>query len=139
VASIVVPGGALPAGNTPLTAEYGGDSNLGAGTASFTAHVSKAGSTIDAKVTPKHPKAGHKVRLKITVEGANGVQATGQVQVKVGGKTLTATLENGRAKLNIGSFAKGKRHVTVTYLGSASVAGSTVKVTFTVDAEPPRV
>jgi len=132
VASIVIPGGALPAGNTALTAEYGGNADLGSGTAGFTAHIGKAASTTDGKVSPKHPKAGHKVKLTVTVESANGTAVTGQVEVKVGGKKLTATLENGKAKINIGSFAKGKRHVTVTYLGSATVEGSSTKVKFTV-------
>ena len=35
------------------------------------------------------------------------------------GDTITRTLKDGKLKLNLGKFAKGKHKVKVTYLGSA--------------------
>ena len=69
VATVTLPAKSLPVGSSTLTAEYGGDVNLGAGADTFTVSVSKATSTTKATVKPKHPKAGHKVKLKIKVGG----------------------------------------------------------------------
>ncbi len=97
----------------------------------------KAASTTEGKVKPHRPKAGHKVRLKVTVDGASGVAATGQVQIQVKGgktKTKTVTLENGMVKLNLGRFRKAGKKVTVTitYLGSDQLLGSSDTVKFRV-------
>jgi predicted extracellular nuclease len=132
VASVVLPARSLPPGVTTLTASYSGDANLAPGSDTFSASVAKAGSVTEAKVKPKKPKAGRTVKLKVTVVGDNGVEATGQVKIKVGNKTKTKTLKNGKLKLNLGKFGKGKHKVKVVYLGSATVEGSKDKVTFTV-------
>ncbi len=127
-ATFTIPAGSLPVGATVLTAEYSGDTNLLAGSKAFTVTVTKASSSITAKAKPKHPKKGHKVRLKIKVVGANGVQATGKVTVKFQGKTFTATLKNGKATVKVGNLAKASATAKVVYGGSDTVAGSTVKV-----------
>ena len=81
---------------------------------------------------PKNPAKNTKVKLIVKVEGSNGVEITGQVKIKVGGDTITKTLKNGKLKLNLGKFPKGKHKVKVTYLGSTNVEGSTDTVKFTV-------
>ena len=49
--------------------------------------------------------------------------------VKAGDKLL---LDDGKLKLNLGKFGKGKHKVNVIYLGSSTVEGSDDKVTFNV-------
>jgi 5'-nucleotidase len=97
----------------------------------------KFASTTDGKVKPHRPKVGHKVRLKVTVDGANGAAATGQVEIQVkGGKTKTVTLENGVVEVNLGRFHKAGKKVivTITYLGSDKLLGSSDTVKFRVRA-----
>ncbi len=132
VATITLPARSLPPGASALTADYAGDANLNAGSDTFTVNVSKAGSTTKAKVKPAKPKAGNKVKLKIDVDGDNGVEATGKVKIKVGGDTIKATLKNGKVTVNLGKLGKGKHKVKVTYLGSTFVEDSTDTVKFTV-------
>jgi 5'-nucleotidase len=129
VATITIPAGVLPVGTNALAAEYSGDSEVNGSSATFSVTIEKASSTIAVKVKPKHPKKGHKVKLKITVAGANGVPATGTVTIKLRGKTVTVTLKNGKATAKLGKLAKGGK-ATVTYGGDANVAGSqaTVKI-----------
>ncbi|MDX6372383.1 MAG: 5-nucleotidase [Nocardioidaceae bacterium] len=130
VALFTIPAGSLPVGGTVLTAEYSGDANLLPGAKAFTVTVTKASSTVTAKVKPKHPKVGHKVKLKVTVVGANGVQAAGQVTVKLSGKTFTGTLKNGHVTMDVGSLGKAIVKAIVVYSGSSTVAASqtTVKI-----------
>ena len=131
-ATVTIPARSLPVGTANLTAAYSGDADLAAGTDSFTVSVSKATSTTKATVKPTSPTIHQKVKLTVQVEGSDGVEATGQVTIKVGGKTVTKTLTDGTLKLNLGRFGKGKHKVKVAYLGSASVEGSTDTVKFTV-------
>jgi 5'-nucleotidase len=131
-ATVSIPAGSLNAGAHSLTAEYSGDANVGPSTDGLTVTVTKAASTTTAKVKPGHPKAHHKVKLKVTVAGANGVVATGEVTVKVNGKKLTGTLKNGKLTVKLGSFAKGDYKAKVVYDGDGNVAGSKTKVKFTV-------
>jgi 5'-nucleotidase len=94
----------------------------------------KLASTTTAKVKPGEPKVGHKVKLKVSVAGADGSKATGQVVVKVKGEdAVTVDLVNGQAVVNLGKFEKrGKKTVTIEYLGSTTLLPSTETVTFRV-------
>ena len=87
VATFTIPARSLPVGGTVLTAEYSGDANLLPGAKAFTVTVSKAGSTTEADVKPDHPTKKQKVKLTVKVDGANGVEATGQVKVIVDGES----------------------------------------------------
>ena len=131
-ATVTIPAGSVPVGTAALTASYSGDGNVNGSDKTFSLTVTKAGSTTNATVKPKHPKAGHKVKLKITVAGANGVQATGKVTIKVNGKKVTVTLKNGKATVKVGGFAKGTYKGKLTYEGDANLEGSDTKVKFTV-------
>jgi 5'-nucleotidase len=131
-ATITIPAGSVPVGTATLTASYSGDSNVSGSDKTFSLTVTKATSTTEATVKPKNPTKNTKVKLIVKVEGSDGVEITGQVKIKVGGDTITKTLEDGKLKLNLGKFAKGKHKVKVIYLGSATVEGSTDTVKFTV-------
>ena len=131
-ASITLPARSLAVGSHTLSVEYSGDSNLNGATTTFSVTVSKAASTTEANVKPKHPRAGHKVKLEVTVEGAHGVMATGEVTIKVNGKKLTGTLKNGEVTVKLGTFAKGDYKAKVAYDGDANVDGSKTKVKFEV-------
>ena len=132
VATITLPARSVLPGNVTLTAEYGGDANLGAGTDSLTASVSKAGSKVNADIDPNRPTKKQKVKLTVKVKGANGVEATGKVKIKVDGETMTATLDDGKLKLNLGKFGKGQHKIKVMYLGSSTVEEGEDTVTFRV-------
>jgi 5'-nucleotidase len=131
-ATVTLPAGSLAVGAHSLTAEYSGDANVSPSTDGLTVTVGKASSTTSAKVKPAHPKPNHKVKLKVTVKGANGVTATGKVTVTVNGDKVTGTLKNGKVTLNVGGFAKGSYKAKVVYAGDANVDGSKTKVKFTV-------
>jgi predicted extracellular nuclease/2',3'-cyclic-nucleotide 2'-phosphodiesterase (5'-nucleotidase family) len=131
-ATVSIPGTALTAGTYSLTAEYSGNGNVATSSGALTVTVAKAGSSTSAEVKPKHPKPGHKVKLKVTVAGANGVAATGDVKVRVNGNNYTGTLANGRVTVTVGKLDRGTYHAKVVYLGSANVEASTDKVKFEV-------
>jgi 5'-nucleotidase len=99
--------------------------------------TTKLASTTTAKVKPGKPKVDHKVKLKVSVTGANGTPATGQVRVKLKGQdAITVDLVNGQATINLGKFhKKGKKTVTVDYLGSDTLLPSTQTITFKVRAQ----
>jgi 5'-nucleotidase len=127
--TITLPAKTLPAGVKTLTAAYSGDATHVAGSTTLKATTSKAASTTTAKVKPKQVKKGHKVKVKVSVVGANGVMATGDVTVTLKGKSVTVTLVNGEATVTLKKVKKGGK-ATVAYLGSNDVAASqtTVKV-----------
>jgi 5'-nucleotidase len=131
-AKITLPARSLPAGVHTLTAEYGGDSRLGAGSDTFTATVRKATSTTEATISPSRPRRTDPVTLSVRVRGSDNVEATGQVRVTVDGSSSLATLVNGRVTLDLGRFGRGTHRVTVAYLGSADVAGSQDSLSFKV-------
>jgi len=132
VATMTLPARSLPVGAHTLAAVYSGDDNLNGTAITVPVTVTKASSSITAKVAPEQPKAGKQVKLKITVTGDNGVVPTGKVVVKVNGKKVTVTLKNGKAKAKLGTLPKGTYKAKVSYDGDASVSGSKVKVTITV-------
>jgi predicted extracellular nuclease len=131
VATITLPARSLPVGTATLSAEYSGDSNVNGAAKTFAVTVTKTTSTTDVTVKPKHPKAGHQLKLAVTVAGANGVVPTGEVTVKVDGKKFTVVLKNGEATVKV-RLGKGSYVAKATYAGDSNVAGSKAKVEFTV-------
>jgi 5'-nucleotidase len=131
---VTVPAGVLAVGAHTLDVDYSGDANIAAGSTTATATINKAGSTITATPSPKKPHVGQNVTLNVSVLGKDGSQATGDVQVTVdGGAPIQATLVNGAAAVNLGSFATaGAKSVTVDYLGSATLEASTKTITVNV-------
>ncbi len=131
-ATVVLPPRSLPVGTSTLTAEYSGDDQVDGATQTFSVTVTKAGSATSATVQPSQPQAGDKVKVKITVAGANGVEATGQVTVRMDGVSLTVFLQDGKATANLGKLNRGQYTVNVHYTGSAVLTDSRARVRFTV-------
>lgn len=103
----------------------------GSGTASSAALVvDRLASTTSLKA-PKKAKVGKRVAITVTVTGSGVVNPTGLVTVFNGTKvlkkvTLTAS-GHGKVVVKV-KLAKGKRKISATYAGSASVAPSKSKV-----------
>jgi hypothetical protein len=78
-----------------------------------------------ANVKVKKGKAA-KFAVKVSSTSLTGLPVPGKVVAKEGKKTLdAATLKSGKAALNLGKKLKlGKHKITVTYLGTPSVKGS---------------
>jgi 5'-nucleotidase len=93
----------------------------------------KATSSISAKATPQKVVVKKtEPRVRVTVKAAGG-NATGKVEVKAGGKTYKATLDHGKAKVQLAAFkSTGKKKVRVFYLGNASTASSRTTLTIKV-------
>jgi 5'-nucleotidase len=94
----------------------------------------KVASSITADTKPAKPVVGKKVKLKVTVSGIDGSVATGQIRVKLKGEeAVVVTLVNGKATVNLGKFQKkGKKTVTVDYLGSSTLLASSETLSFKV-------
>ncbi|MEP9364685.1 bifunctional UDP-sugar hydrolase/5'-nucleotidase [Nocardioides sp. CN2-186] len=94
--------------------------------------VAQAGSTVSAKVTPKRivvDKTRAKVKISVTSAGT----ASGKVEVKVGGRTYSAKLHDGKATVTLKKFGStGTKKVKVTYLGNAATKSSHDSVTIKV-------
>ena len=91
------------------------------------AGVARRGAAVS--VTVPDGQAGTPRRLTVRVT-APGSTPTGEVIVRVAGRTRTAALVGGRATVGVGRFATpGPRPVTVTYAGDASTAETSVVAT----------
>ncbi|MBZ5739898.1 CHAP domain-containing protein [Nocardioides mangrovi] len=82
--------------------------------------------TTRVKATPKlaltREKLSHRVKLTVDVTAPDVPQVDGAVLVKVqGGFRQEVTLTNGRAKLSVSGLPRGKRTVTLVFLGSDTV------------------
>jgi 5'-nucleotidase len=130
---VSVPAGTLGVGVHTLDVAYSGDGNFAPGSTTVQVTITKAASTIATVVTPKRPRTGQDTTLDVTVSGA-GAQATGDVQVSVdGGTPVTQTLSGGTTTVPLGSFTTPGTHtVTVEYLGSDTLLGSTKTITVNV-------
>ncbi len=130
---VPLPTQGLGVGSHALTVEYSGDANLAALSTTSTVTISKDPSTTSATVSPAPATVNQPVTLDVTVSSSRGVEVTGDVEVTVDGTTQTVTLSDGSATVDLGSFAsRGKKQVTVVYLGSAVLSGSGKVVSFRV-------
>ena len=118
-----------------MTAHYLGDGNTEVSTSTEAAElkVVKAAADLTVKVKPNKIKVD-RTRAKVVVRVDSGDDAArGKVEVKVGGKKYTRTLDNGRAVIRLSKFARtGKKTVRVKYLGNAVTKSASTKVTFRV-------
>ncbi|HET9419949.1 MAG TPA: 5'-nucleotidase C-terminal domain-containing protein [Nocardioides sp.] len=75
-----------------------------------------------------------RTRAKVTTQvRAAGSAATGRIEVKAGGRTYKAKLENGRATVTLKPFpTTGKKQVKVIYLGNATTLRAVKTVTIKV-------
>ena len=88
---------------------------------------------MNVKVTPDRVVVDRtRAKVIVTVK-ALGEAATGRIEVKVGGDTYKAKLENGRAVVQLDRFAKtGKKKVKVSYLGNGSTESASETITINV-------
>ncbi|HET9419951.1 MAG TPA: bifunctional UDP-sugar hydrolase/5'-nucleotidase [Nocardioides sp.] len=93
----------------------------------------KAAATMNVKVKPDRVVVDRtRAKVIVTVK-ALGEAATGRIEVKVGGDTYKAKLENGRAVVQLERFAKtGKKKVKVSYLGNGSTESASETITINV-------
>jgi beta-xylosidase len=127
----------------PATTQPGTGTGTGTGTGQTppttpttpTTPSSKATSTVEVRVAKRSAVRGKKVKVSIDVDSSAAL--SGQVQVVVGGKIVTATVDGaGKAVVKVKLKKAGKQKVRVVYLGSATVAGS--EKTITVKVRPRR-
>ncbi|MFC7496307.1 MULTISPECIES: ExeM/NucH family extracellular endonuclease [unclassified Nocardioides] len=130
-ATVRLPAKSLDPGTTTLTASYSGDGHFTGAVTTFKAKVTKAESETQVEANPDKAKAGKtRVTLKITVDGAAGIDATGKVRIEAPGQdTRTATLKNGKVTVDLAKFDHpGDKKIEVTYLGNDFLKQSSDKV-----------
>ena len=124
----------LRVGTHEITATYSGDDAVAPSSATAQLKITQGKAKVKASVSPKKVTKGSRATLAVTVSGAKGAPTpTGKVSVKVGKKTVTATLRKGKATLRLPKLTKTTK-VKVTYAGKSSTYGKasksvTVKVT----------
>ncbi len=125
-ATIAVPA-SLGAGTHDATVSYRGDADHAAGSTDFTITVKKAAtSTKFTRAIPKKTKAGHRAKLKVTVDSAD-VTPGGLVKIIKNGRFLGQGRLDGRgtATIRIAPLNKvGKVKLLARYLGTSNFSGS---------------
>jgi len=96
---------------------YFGDDTTKPATATASVDVVKAVPSIKVKA-PKKVKKGNKATIVVTV-AATGFEPSGKVTVKVRGKKVTRSLDDGKATFKVRLTKTGKNKVTITYAGDA--------------------
>ena len=89
-----------------------------------TVNVTVLKAASDIRVVRAKAVKGKKAVLVVKVGDSDAGAATGKVRVKVRGDWRTARLEDGRAKIALGTFKKaGKQKLVVSYAGTDSCEG----------------
>ena len=117
----------LLAGNYDFNAVWSGDNNYNSITDSGRFNVNKINTTMDI-IVPKDIKAGEDIIIVINVPE----DATGEVNVEIGGKTYTAGIVNGSVNLTTSPLNVGNYTLTVTYNGNNEYNPMTKKANITV-------
>lgn len=120
---------ALPTGTDSVTATYNGSDAFQSSTSTATSVVvQQAATTTTLTIVPRPSSLGQAATLTATVVpvAPGGGTPTGTVQFFGDGKSLgTATLQNGKAVLNVSNLAVGRTAVTATYSGDTGYTTST--------------
>ena len=117
-AVVTLPAKTLRPGRHTLTVDY-------AGSASY----EPASTTVDLKVTkvkprmvvkaPRKVERGDRAQVRVVLRAPDGVAVTGKVRARLGKKSVTVRVRGGKAVLRLPkATGKGRKKVTVTYLGS---------------------
>jgi Bacterial Ig-like domain (group 3) len=137
-----IPGGALAPGSYQVTANYGGDSDNAVSssapqTLTITGEPTKTVVSLSAgKITFGHEQAE---RISVKVKPRTSGTPTGKVTIKAGSVTVcVAKLKGGKGSCSPGAtkLNPGVHHLTASYGGDATFAGSSGQATLTVAAEP---
>ncbi|WP_210651448.1 ExeM/NucH family extracellular endonuclease [Nocardioides sp. SYSU D00065] len=130
--TVRLPKRSLPVGTHALTLAYSGDAAHKAATGTVRVRVTKAVSTVRAKVKPTPVVTGRRATVRVTVS-AKGVTPRGKVTVTIGKKTYRATLRAGKAAIKVRPFKKpGVRKVAVAYAGDSRTKGDRLRTTIKV-------
>ncbi len=114
----------FPAGRHFVEIRYLGDeqtlptrSGAGRGPAGGPIYLTVA--KADTRLAISLPKSWKKTKRPVATirVRADGSPAAGHVRVRVGGKTVTAAVREGLAKVRLPKVSKGKKTVTVAYVG----------------------
>src|SRR6185437_9418425 len=117
----------LPAGTSPITASYPGDSQLAASSATVYQVVDKVSTTTVLSSSLSSSTYGQAITFTAALSSASGTPADGEV-VKFADNGIAigqGTLSGGVASLTTSTLAVGSHSVTATYVGDAIFAAST--------------
>jgi hypothetical protein len=123
-------------GNHRLVVRYSGDARFDVSTDAVTLTVKKAAARVGVATSPRKVTTGTVATVSATVTST--VKATGAVRFVVARSgrnvvTKTATLASSqRASVTLPRLSAGSYRITVTYLGSATVASAAKAVNLTV-------
>jgi len=122
----------LKVGKHALTAVYLGSTTVATSKGTATLTVAKAKPKVSVSASSWKVKKNSTPKVTVTVKGSSGAATpTGKVSVKVGSKTVTATLKNGKATVKLPKVTKTST-VKVTYKGSTSYSSASTSHTITV-------
>ena len=130
----------LPAGRHLVDIRYLGDertlptrSGLGRGPAGGPVFLTVAKADTRLVVSLPETWKRHKRPMATIRVCADGAPAAGRVRVRVGGKTATAIVRNGVAKVRLPKASRGKKTVIVSYAGDRNREAARTKRTVRVE------
>ncbi len=120
----------LKVGKHKLVASYSGSETVKPSDGKATLTISKVKTSLKGATKSWKVKKNTRPNLTVTVSVPKGaVKATGKVSVKIGKKTVTATLKNGKATVRLPKITKTTK-VKVTYAGKSTHAKASKSYTF---------
>lgn len=100
----------------------------GTSTSGSTSPVRRAGAQVRLGLSDPTPRAGQRVAVRLRVVADGGAAVTGRVRVRVDGRTVwLRAARDGLVRVPV-RFSRGRHVVTVTYSGSATVAGDAARL-----------
>ena len=123
----------VPAGKYSAKFTYGGDGKYNA--RDLSANVKVQTDDYSISVSAKDISAGDKAVITVTLPG----DATGSVSIVVNGKTYTASINKGKATLDVSGLAKGTYTVTASYAGNDKYLSKSNTTSFNVKALDPSI
>ncbi|MDO5860877.1 Ig-like domain repeat protein, partial [Methanobrevibacter sp.] len=124
----------LPAGTYPAFAIYNGNENYSSVNTSDVFHVRARMSNV--VVTAQDIYVGQDAIIKVNV-GPTGV--TGNVTIKVDGKSYNVNITDGKATINVPGLKAGEKSVEVIYNGDKIYSSSKNSTTFAVHKIKPQL
>ena len=123
----------IPAGKYSAKFTYSGDVKYNA--RDLSADVKVQTDDYFIIVSAKDISAGDKAVITVTLPG----DATGSVSIVVNGKTYTASINKGKATLDVSGLAKGTYTVTASYAGNDKYLSKSNTTSFNVKALDPSI
>ena len=123
----------VPAGKYSAKFTYSGDSKYNA--RDLSANVKVQTDDYSITVSAKDISAGDKAVITVTLPS----DATGSVSIVVNGKTYTASVNKGKATLDVSGLAKGTYTVTASYAGDSKYVSKSNSTGFNVKGLDPSI